>query len=692
IAQAYNHMIQPLANPRDQETQVIWGIEDFAYRFGRQPEGMWLPETAANIDSLEVMARHGIKYTILAPRQAKAFRKIGDRKWNSVSSHGLDVRRPYLAKLPSGRQIALYFYDGDIAQGVAFQGLLNNGKSFAGRFLDAFDNNDQAQLAHIATDGESYGHHHRYGEMALADCLNHIRKNNLATLTNYGEYLELFPPEYEMQIHDNSSWSCVHGVERWRSNCGCNSGGRDSWTQAWRAPLRETLDWLRDLLIPVYEKEAEKLLKDPWIARNHYIQVLLKRDDEHVDQFLEEQCVHPPSKAEKTQVLRLMEMQRNAMLMYTSCGWFFDEISGLETNQILQYACRAIYYADQVGGLQLEKKFIDRLAKAPSNVYGNGAHSYTHHVLPTRVDLVRAGMHFAVSSLFEKYPEELHLFNYIATSEVFDRVEAGNQILAMGRTVMKSRVTYSEKRFGFAVLYLGQQNIIGNISINMEQDTYEEMHDKLKNAFRNTHLGEVIALMQQYFGNEKYSFQHLFRDEKRKILKRITRSTLKQAESAFRDIYNDNYQLMTSTLQSNIPIPKAYNNIVQFMVNADLHQFFTQDVLKISELKRLANELKKWDIQLGNEKFFVLAASERIFYEIRQIAHADGSIEQIQSLNAILETLNKMGFEPDIWKSQNLYFSMVRGYRKKQWVFSSEEWKTAFIRLGELLKVRGILE
>ncbi|MEM9822323.1 MAG: DUF3536 domain-containing protein [Bacteroidota bacterium] len=536
---------------------------------------------------------------------------------------------------------------------------------------------------------ESCGHHHRYGEMALADCLNHIRKNNLATLTNYGEYLELFPPEYELQIHDNSSWSCVHGVERWRSNCGCNSG-RPNWTQTWRAPLRETLDWLRAQLVPVYEKEAEKLLKDPWVARNDYIHVLLNRGDESVDHFIDTQAIKKPSKQQKTQILRLMEMQRNAMLMYTSCGWFFDEISGLETNQILQYACRAIYYANQVGGIQLEKEFTRRLAKAPSNVYRNGAHSYTHHVLPTRVGLVRAAMHYAVSSLFEKNPEQLDLFNYLASSEQFDRIEAGNQILCLGRAIMKSRVTYSEKHFTFAVLYLGQQNIIGSISIDMTSKQYEEMEGKIKSAFRNTHVGEVISLMQDYFGNEKYSFQHLFRDEKRKILKRITRRNLKQAETAFRDIYNDNYQLMTSSLQSNIPVPKAYNNIVQFMVNADLHQFFTRDLLNIGELKRLAKELDKWDIQLGNEKSFVFAAGERIFYEIRQIIYAGGSVEQIQSLTAILETLDEMGFKPDIWKSQNLYFSEARAYRKGQKAFSDDRWKTAFIRLGELLKVRGI--
>ena len=691
IAQAHSHLILPLCNAKDQETQVIWGIRDFEHRFGRKPEGMWLAETAVNTDVLEVMATHGIKYTILAPRQAKAFRKIGDHDWQGVN-HDLDTRRPYLAKLPSGKSIALFVYDGNIAQDVAFNGLLNNGKGFANRFIEAFDNNDTPQVVNVATDGESYGHHHRYGEMALADAINHIKENNLATMTNYGQYLELFPPEYELMIHENSSWSCVHGVERWRSNCGCNTGGRGNWTQAWRSTLRDTLNWLRDQILPIYLEGASKLLKDPWIARNDYVEVLLNRNDETVDAFLEAHAIKKLDKAQKTEVLRMLEMQRNAMLMFTSCGWFFDEISGLETNQILQYACRAIYYANQISGAELQDQFIKKMSKGPSNVYADAAFSYINHVLPTRVDLIGAGMHYAVSSLFEKEPEKLRLFNYIATSEAFTRESAGNERISIGRTMMKSRVTYSEKHFTFVVIHLGQQNIIGNISIDMDKKTYQEMHDKIISAFQNTQLGEVIGLMQTYFGSNKYSFQHLFRDEKRKILKEITRKNLRQAEASFRDIYNDNYQLMTSSLQSNIPIPKAYNNVVQFIVNADMHRFFTQDDLNIEELKRLSKELKKWDIKLGNEQSFILAASERIFYEVRQIVHADAPIEQMNQLIAILEVLDKMEFESNIWKSQNLYFSALRNFRKGRKKFLNNEWKAAFFKLGKLLKVEIVPE
>ena len=224
IAQVYNHIIMPLANRKDKETQVIWGIRDFTYRFKREPEGMWLAETAVDTETLEILAEQNIKFTILAPRQAKSVRKIGDANWTSVNDHSVDIKRPYFIKLPSGKSITVFFYNGDVSQSVAFNGLLNDGKRFAKSLIDLFDKDrDEPQLAHIATDGETYGHHHKHGEMALAYSLDYIEKNKNADLTNYAEFIHKFPATWEAEIHENSSWSCVHGVERWRSNCGCRS-------------------------------------------------------------------------------------------------------------------------------------------------------------------------------------------------------------------------------------------------------------------------------------------------------------------------------------------------------------------------------------------------------------------------------------------------------------------------------------
>ena len=689
IAQVHSHLILPLANRQDKETQIIWGIRDFEHRFKRKPEGMWLAETAVDTETLEILAANGILYTLLAPRQAKALRKIGDKEWTTIPSELIDTRMPYLCTLPSGKTIKLFFYHGGIAQGVAFEGLLNNGKNFAARLLSAFDDNDKPQLVHIATDGESYGHHHRYGEMALADCINYIEEKELVTVTNYGAYLEKFPPLYEVQIHEDSSWSCVHGVERWRSNCGCSTGGHPGWSQAWRAPLRNTLNWLRDELIPIYEKEAGKLVKNVWDARNDYISVLLNRTDRAVNDFIRRNEIKELDKEERTRLLRLMEMQRNALLMFTSCGWFFDEISGIETNQILQYANRAIYYAGQISSRDFHPEFIKGLEKAPSNVYQNGAISYKRQVMPARVDLTRVAMHYAASSLFEEYPEQLQLFNYVARSEIFDRYEAGNQRLSLGRTTVQSKITYSEKPFSFAVLYLGQLNIIGNISLDMDRATFDRMSKEMVKAFQMSELSEVIGLMQTYFGSEKYTIWHLFRDEKRKILNQITNNSLHQVEANFREIYYDNYQLMTVIAQSDIPVPNAYLNAVQFIVNQDLHQFFENGSFSIRELKRLSEEFGRWKIELTDEPSLKLAASERIFKEIKKLEAGEVSLRNIENLNSILEELERMNINLNFWKSQNLYFSMLKGYQTGEWVFVNTEWETNFVRLGELLKIKA---
>lgn len=347
LAQVYSHLIMPLANYRDKVTQVYWGIRDFVHRFGRYPEGMWLAETAVDTETLEVLAAHDIRFTILAPHQAAAVRQLGEEHWTPVNAKTLDTRRPYWCILPSGRRIALFFYHGPTAQAVAFENLLDSGPAFARRLLDILDTSDCPQLAHIATDGETYGHHRRFGEMALAAALNEVEASGRALLTNYGQFLEMFPPEWEVQIVEPSSWSCSHGVERWRSNCGCNTGAHPGWHQQWRKPLREALDYIRDQLAPAYEREAGRFFRDPWKARNDYIEVVLKRTETARINFFEKHVRRALSPLEEVTALRLLEMQRFALLMYTSCGWFFDEISGLETNQILQYALRAMDYAQE---------------------------------------------------------------------------------------------------------------------------------------------------------------------------------------------------------------------------------------------------------------------------------------------------------------------------------------------------------
>jgi alpha-amylase/alpha-mannosidase (GH57 family) len=687
MAQVYNHIIMPLANRRDKETQIIWGIRDFEYRFGRQPEGMWLAESAVDTESLELLAEHNIKFTVLAPRQAKGYRKIGEEGWQGLQQMGIDTRRPYRYNLPSGKSIVLYFYDGDISQGVAFNGLLNDGQKFAQSLLSSFDPKlDEPQLVHIATDGETYGHHHKHGDMALAFCLDYIDEQKHACITNYAEYLTKGTPLYEVQIHENSSWSCVHGVERWRNDCGCNTGGKTGWHQRWRKPLRESLDWLRDQLNVVYEREASQMLKDPWEARNEYIKVILKRNDDTVRKFLKDHCLKD---VEPNRVLRLMEMQRNAMLMYTSCGWFFDEVSGIETTQILQYACRAIQLISQTVGTDLEEEFSKRLEAVPSNITSleHAGNVYKRFVIPSKTNLVRVGMHYAVSSLFEEDPENAPVFNYTTSNEFFLRKEAGEQKLALGITKVRSNVTRSEKRFTFAVVYMGKHNIIGNISLDMEAEKFASMKVRITNAFEEGRLGDVIGLMQTYFGPEKYTLWQLFKDEKRKVLDMITYQSMKELEESLRIVYNRDYPLVKALVNNDIPIPKAYTTTFEYILNADLLNCFLADRINVKAFERVMDELAKWELKIEDPGKVSRLAGESIFKELKRINAERSNIKRIERLNRIFPLLKQFKLEPILYQSQNLYFEISRE-EEVETLSHKPEWVKQFKLLGENLGVK----
>ena len=375
MAQCYSHMIMPLADSKDKYTQVYWGIRDFEFRFKRLPEGMWLPETAVDLETLQIMADLGIRFTVLAPHQA-----------GRLLDHGeLDINQPYSVRLGAGRSINVFFYNGALSQSLAFENILQDGKYFAEKLMQT-DNTDGPQLLSVATDGETYGHHHKFGDMALAFALKYIDNQVDARLTNFAEYLEKFPPQEEIEIIEKTSWSCAHGVGRWSSNCGCETGGHPEWNQGWRGPLRKALDWFQCRADSIFVEVGKGLFKDPWEARNRYIDIRINRYDR--DTFLAEQCQNSLDESKKVVVLKLLELQSNAMLMYTSCGWFFNDISGIETEQILLYAGKAIQLAEEISGEVLEPHFLELLELAESNVLekGNGSQIYKNVIEKARMD------------------------------------------------------------------------------------------------------------------------------------------------------------------------------------------------------------------------------------------------------------------------------------------------------------------
>ncbi|MEM3586053.1 MAG: DUF3536 domain-containing protein [Candidatus Jordarchaeaceae archaeon] len=696
IAQVYNHVIMPLANRQDKITQVIWGIRDFENRFGRRPEGMWLPETAVDVETLDVMAEQGIKFTILAPHQARCVRKIGEESWINVSGGNVNTRMPYLCRLPSGRTISIFFYNGAISNEVAFGGLLKNGVNFAKRLISSFSPaQEQPQIVNIATDGETYGHHFRFGDMALAYCIYFIESNNLAKITVYGEYLEKNPPTYEVKINENTSWSCFHGVERWRNDCGCNIWAYPGWTQKWRAVLREAMDWLRDNLALIFEREISAYVQDSWQARNDYVRVILDRSVQNVERFFSDHAVKKLSKEEKTKILKLLEMQRHAMLMYSSDGWFFDEISGIEAIQIMQHAARAIQLAREVSGIDLEPDYLKILERAQSNIseYKNGANLYSRFVKPNVIDLLRVGAHYAVSSLFKEYPETIKIYCYTANSKTYEREKVENRKLAIGRAVIRSDITWEESIVSFAVVHLGHHNIFGGVYDQMKDYTFSKMSKNVKKAFQKGNIAELILSIDAYFETHSYSLWHLFKDEQRKILKEILEPTQREVEDIFRKIYKDNYPLMQTLRAIGIHPPTALSTVIEFILNTDIRRLLESEKTDLEQLKRLVEEMKEWSVE-PDKTILEFAAKQKINKLMEKLAENPEDLSLLETIDNILKILSMLPLELDLWKAQNIYFSIikklciVRPKAAESMDFKAKKLIEHFNSLEEFLKVK----
>ncbi len=696
IAQVYNHIIMPLANSRDKFTQVFWGLKDFEFRFGRKPEGMWLAETAVDLETLEIMADMGIKYTILAPHQAKRVREFGTNDWSITAEATIDPTRAYQQNLPSGKSIAIFFYDGPISRSLAFERLLEKGENLVNRLMGGFSQNRHwAQLINIATDGETYGHHHRYGDMALAYALNHIETNNLAHLTNYGEFLEKFPPTFEVEIVERTSWSCAHGVERWRSNCGCNSGGRPGWNQAWRTPLRDAFDWLRDAIAPLYEQKASQLLRDPWMSRNDYVELLFDRSNEEVDDFLARNAVRPLNDEEKVTVLKLLEMQRQAMLMYTSCGWFFDDISGIESVQVIEYAARAIQLAEQLFGQSFETGFLERLEQAKSNSpdFLNGRKIYEKMVEPAAMDLKKVGAHYAISSLFENGLEQPNTYCYSIEYEDYKTYMAGKARMVAGWIRVTSEVTKESERLSFAILHLGDHNINGGVCAFQGPEAYGEMLDEMTQSFKKADFTETIRSMDRHFGNSTYSLKSLFRDEQRKIVSSILESTLGDAETVLRQIYENNAPLMRFLADLSAPLPKALQAAAEFTLNANLRRALESEEMDFERITALLSEAK--DARASLDAPGLAYALQRNFARVIEQIWADPEDNELFSILVEMVNLVKsLPFDVDLWNVQNSFYEFSqRLYPKmKQEADSGDDsaiaWVKSFLSVGEKLRVK----
>ena len=696
LAQVYNHMILPLANKRDKTTQVVWGIQDFEARFGRKPEGMWLAETAVDLESLDILAEFGIKFTILSPYQASRIRRMIGGRWRDVNGGRVDPSRAYIVRLPSGRKISVFFYDGPVSQAVAFEHLLENGERFARRLMDAFNDGRQwDQLVHIATDGESYGHHHHSGEMALAFALQLIDESPSVRLTNYGEFLEKHPPIFEAGIHENSAWSCSHGVERWRSNCGCKAGKHPGWKQEWRTPLREAFDWLRDALNPCFESKAKELLKDPWEARNDYIHVIMDRSDGSVTRFFDKHSSRALTEAEQITGLRLLEMQRHAMLMYTSCGWFFDELSGIETVQVIQYAARALQLASDFCNENLETGFLEILGRAKSNIpeHQDGRWVYDNFVKPAIVDRETVGAHYAVSSLFESYEQRTRIYSFTFDEEHRQVFTAGRARLAIGRAKVTFEITRASDTIAYGVLHFGDHNLNGGVQPFTDEESYQDLLTEIGDAFERADFPQVIRLMDRHFGESNYSLKSLFRDEQRKILNQVLSSTREDLENRYRQITDQYTPLMKFLTDLRAPLPSALQTAADFILNIDLCREFESEETNLDLVRNLFREGKARQVAFFKESIshMIKGNIERLM--MRLVEDPD-DLHVLKRLEETAETIHNSPFSANLWKVQNTYYRLMnsllaeRRSKAETGESSAREWVQHFTSLGEHLDFR----
>ena len=725
IAQAYNHIILPLANHQDKVTQIRWGIADFQHRFKRDPEGMWLAETAVDNETLSVLVNEGIRFIILAPSQASRCRRFGLAngfdEWQSVESGDIDPTQPYRCFVPTqanGRNyIDIFFYDGPISGDMGFDDTLQSSQQFAdrlGQAVRSFELENEAaewaeadrfrsrsQLISVATDGETFGHHRGGAEKTLAYTVINELPGRGWQVTSYAHYLSLRPPTWEVQLKPVTAWSCSHGVGRWQQDCGCGGGG--GWQQQWRAPLRSALDWLRDRLITLYEKTGSLLLSDPWAARNDYVGVINSSSDQALDQFFAAHQAHPLTSDERTEALRLLEMQRHAMLMYTSCGWFFDEISRPEGTQILRYAARAIELAEAVSGRLLEGEFVQRLAAAPSNVgyFKTGAGVYQKQVKPNQTSLEQIVARYAIGSLFNSVKEEERLYCYTLRKQDYYQQPLGPLTLAVGRVEVMTAMTQETQTLSFAVLHLGGWDFQCGIQAFPNRGAYAQAKKAVVDAFSTASVAPSILAIDKQF-SQIYTLQDLSQEERQQIMQQLNQETLQRLDQLYEQVYRENYSVLMAFHRDRITVPQSLQVAADITLShraleviRALEQNITEpdgDLLKITvgrvaELEGIAAEAHHFQaaLKLPDAKPVLERLIGQGLAQTLETANLDKYLElesAIEGLERLIGLGQKLSIGLALYRAQERYYD----YLTRQQAIAPSH-RALLVRLGWALAV-----
>lgn len=681
IAQVYNHIIMPLANENDKQTQIKWGIRDFEYRFGRKPEGMWLAETAVDDETLKFLEENGIKFTVLSPYQALKFRQEGDKDWQDVSWGNIDPARSYRYYIKSapGKFIDLFFYDGAISRSVAFDELLKDGNKFIKRLKEGIsDCRDYPQLINIATDGESYGHHTKFGDMALSYVLKIRAKDEGFKITNYAEYLDKYRSNCEVDIKQASSWSCFHGVGRWKEDCGCSTGGHPGWNQKWRKPLRDALDYLRDELIVVFENEGQKYFDNVWNVRNKYINVILDRNEMNVKKFQQENFKPDLTDDDKVHAMELLEIQRQAMLMYTSCGWFFSEISGIETVQIMKYAARAMQLAARFTSKNLEEKFLEILSQAKSNIpeFGTGKDIFERFVKPSIITVKQIATLWALSSLYQDFEDEENVYCYTITRKAYKKVQKNSSTFIVGHIEIQSKITLQKSNVMFALMQYAGGDFHCTIKEYSDDAEFNRIKNDLIKIYTMNTLTEIIRALDEYFGKEYFTLKDIFIEERRKILQILLKGKLEKFSQTYQEMYDEGKGSIYHLQGLGLSIPDEFKISAEYALSHKFNDIvvhsggFVEDDL-IQQATDINFEAKKIDIKLDKSPSN-LVFSKKILQNINRLVHSF-EIQQADVVLEIFDNIRKLELNVDIAEAQNIYFTKI--YHRIGEIIASEAFK-----------------
>ncbi len=686
IAQCYNHTIMPLAPIEDQRTQILWGVADFKHRFQREPESIWLPETAINQQTFNLLTDFPFKYIILSPHQAQRVRPLPEENgdaWRLVDNGQIDMRRPYrcFAQNENGEKIQdrfidVFFYHGDLSRGISFERLLHDSKIFATRLEEAFGEGEGDLLISTATDGETFGHHQEFGEMAAAYLLHNEAPLRGMKPINFGAFLEKNPPQFEAELKpgpdgEGTAWSCAHGVGRWTRDCGCNTGGEMHWNQSWRQPLRDALDFLRDELNRRTAEIGEKYFKDVDAARNAYIDVILDRESPTgaLERFLTAHTHDHLEEDDIVKALKVMEMQRNMQLMYTSCGWFFSELSGIETVQVMKYAARAIQLGKDVFGEFLESPFLEKLKLAKSNIrlHHDGEWIYNNFVKPRVVTFGKVINHFAITSMFKKKPsrgKSHRIYTYHIDEAERHSAESENAKIRLGFVHTQSHITLEKVRAAYVLLNLNDgEEIVCFVKRTKRDLDFSALKISALQLFSRKSGRELIETMEKLVGGLSYTLGDLFYDERQKIVDIILTQQLREIGAGYREIF-DKYRNMLSTISNlDLPLPES----VMLPAKLTLGDAVAEQARRLKKSSAHANFQKALDaVRLAEKLGIELDTQEasQIFQKtlekklLAAIDHFDPAI--IQEIANIIDLAKHLKLSLHQAPIQNRLFSILR--------------------------------